>query len=38
LMNHLDEVNQTVGIHGLGETDPLTVFRTHANRLKNAGF
>ena len=37
LMNHLDEVNQTVGIHGLGETDPLTVFRTHANRLKNAG-
>lgn len=36
-MNHFDEINQTVGIHGLGETDPLTVFRTHANRLKEAG-
>jgi triacylglycerol lipase len=36
-MNHLDEINQAVGIHGLGETDPLTVFRTHANRLKEAG-
>lgn len=36
-MNHLDEVNQTLGIHHLTETDPLTVFRTHANRLKNAG-
>tara|TARA_Y100001949_G_C15975130_1_gene325724 strand:+ start:299 stop:1240 length:942 start_codon:yes stop_codon:yes gene_type:complete len=36
-MNHLDEVNQTLGIHHLTETDPLTVFRTHANRLKTAG-
>ena len=37
VMNHLDEVNQFLGIHDLNETDPLTVFRTHANRLKNAG-
>jgi|TARA_R110001583_G_scaffold190838_1_gene355412 triacylglycerol lipase len=36
-MNHLDEINQTLGIHGLGDTDPLTVYRTHANRLKQAG-
>lgn len=36
-MNHLDEVNQTFGIHALTDTDPLTVFRTHANRLKQAG-
>lgn len=36
-MNHLDEVNQTLGIHHLTETDPLTIFRTHANRLKAAG-
>ena len=36
-MNHLDEVNQTVGIVNLLETNPVTVFRAHANRLKNAG-
>ncbi|WP_438465207.1 lipase family alpha/beta hydrolase [Marinomonas sp. PE14-40] len=36
-MNHLDEVNQFFGIHHLFATDPLTVYRTHANRLKNAG-
>lgn len=36
-MNHLDEVNQTVGIVNLFETNPVTVFRTHANRLKLAG-
>jgi triacylglycerol lipase len=36
-MTHLDEVNQMLGIHDLNETDPLTVFRTHANRLKNDG-
>jgi triacylglycerol lipase len=36
-MNHLDEVNQTVGIVNLFETNPVTVFRTQANRLKNAG-
>lgn len=36
-MNHLDEVNQLLGLHALTDTDPLTVFRTHANRLKQAG-
>jgi triacylglycerol lipase len=36
-MNHLDEVNQTIGIVNLFETNPVTVFRTQANRLKNAG-
>merc|ERR1712000_126124 len=36
-MTHLDEINQSLGIHDLQDTDPLTVFRTHANRLKNAG-
>lgn len=36
-MNHLDEVNQTFGLTSLLETDPVTVYRQQANRLKNAG-
>ena len=36
-MNHMDVVNQTIGIVNLFETNPVTVFRAHANRLKNAG-
>ncbi|MBD9484163.1 triacylglycerol lipase [Pseudomonas sp. PDM14] len=36
-MNHLDEVNQTFGLTSLFETDPLTIYRQHANRLKTAG-
>lgn len=36
-MNHLDEVNQTLGIHHLFETDPVQVFVQHGNRLKNLG-
>ncbi|MCW3147947.1 triacylglycerol lipase [Stutzerimonas stutzeri] len=36
-MNHLDEVNQVFGLTSLFETDPITVYRQHANRLKNAG-
>lgn len=36
-MNHLDEVNQAFGLHALTDTDPVEVFRTHANRLKQAG-
>ena len=36
-MNHADEVNQTFGIHHLFETDPITLYRKHANRLKNRG-
>lgn len=34
--NHLDEVNQVLGLVGLLQ-DPVTPFRTHANRLKNQG-
>ncbi|ARU58438.1 lipase [Oleiphilus messinensis] len=36
-MNHLDEVNQVLGLTYWLETDPVVVFRNHANRLKNAG-
>ncbi|AYC32666.1 triacylglycerol lipase [Pseudomonas cavernae] len=36
-MNHLDEVNQTFGLTSLFETNPTTVYRQQANRLKNAG-
>jgi len=36
-MNHLDEVNQTLGIHHLFETDPVQVFLQQGNRLKNLG-
>jgi triacylglycerol lipase len=36
-MNHLDEVNQLVGITNLFETNPVTVFRAHANRLQGMG-
>jgi triacylglycerol lipase len=35
-MNHLDEVNQTLGLTSLFETSPVSVYRQHANRLKNA--
>lgn len=36
-MNHLDEVNQLLGLHHLWETDPTSVYRQQANRLKKAG-
>lgn len=36
-MNHLDEVNQMIGLVDLFSTDPVTVIRTQANRLKNKG-
>jgi triacylglycerol lipase len=36
-MNHLDEVNQIVGLVNLFETNPVTIYRQHANRLKNLG-
>lgn len=36
-MNHLDEVNQTVGLVNIFETNPVTLFRQQANRLKNMG-
>lgn len=35
--NHLDEVNQIFGVRGLFTPDPVSVFRSHVNRLKNAG-
>lgn len=36
-MDHLDEVNQVIGLVSLFEANPKSVFRQHANRLKNAG-
>lgn len=36
-MNHLDEVNQVLGLVSLFETNPVSVFRQQANRLKVAG-
>lgn len=36
-MNHLDEVNQLLGLTAIFSESPTSVFRTHANRLKNAG-
>ncbi len=35
--NHLDEVNQILGLRGLFSSSPVSVIRTHANRLKTAG-
>lgn len=35
--NHLDEVNQVLGLRDWFSTDPVTVYRGHANRLKNLG-
>jgi triacylglycerol lipase len=36
-MNHLDEVNQILGLVSIFESNPKSVFRAHANRLKNRG-
>ena len=35
--NHLDEVNQSLGLRGIFSTDPISVYRAQANRLKIAG-
>ncbi|MEG0487515.1 MAG: triacylglycerol lipase [Acinetobacter sp.] len=35
--NHLDEVNQTNGLVGLSAPNPIIVYKTHVNRLKNIG-
>lgn len=35
--NHLDEVNQVLGLRGLFASSPASVYRAHANRLKSAG-
>lgn len=34
-MNHVDAVNHLFGIRGW--TNPVSLYRQHANRLKNAG-
>lgn len=36
-LNHLDEVNQVFGLVHLFGPDPKSLFRNHANRLKNEG-
>jgi len=35
--NHLDEVNQSLGLRGLFSSDPVAVLRAQANRLKTTG-
>ncbi len=35
--NHGDEVNQVFGLRGLFTSNPVSVYRAHANRLKNEG-
>ena len=36
-LNHFDEVNQVLGLRGLFSPDPVSLFRQHANRLKQQG-
>lgn len=36
-MNHIDEVNLMFGLVSVFETNPKTIIRAHANRLKQAG-
>lgn len=36
-LNHADLINQTLGVVGYSSPDPVSLYRTHANRLKNAG-
>jgi triacylglycerol lipase len=35
--NHLDEVNQFLGLRGLFASNPRSVYRAHANRLQSLG-
>lgn len=35
--NHLDEVNQVIGLRDWFSVDPVTLYRQHANRLKQLG-
>lgn len=35
--NHLDEVNQVMGLVSLRTTNPVQLYRQHANRLKSVG-
>ncbi|MEO1174368.1 MAG: lipase, partial [Myxococcota bacterium] len=36
-LNHLDSVNQVLGLTSWFETDPKSLIRAHVNRLKNLG-
>lgn len=36
-MNHLDAMNHIFGLHHLFETDPLTLYKNQASRLKSVG-
>lgn len=36
-MDHLDEVNQLFGLANLRSANPITLYREHANRLRNLG-
>lgn len=36
-MNHVDAMNHIFGLHGIFTTDPITLYRQQANRLKQAG-
>lgn len=36
-MDHLDEVNQLFGLVSHAHTNPITIYRQHANRLRNLG-
>ncbi len=36
-MNHVDEINQSFGLVSWFEVNPVTLYRQHANRLKQAG-
>ncbi|CAG2154237.1 Lactonizing lipase precursor [compost metagenome] len=36
-LNHLDEINQLAGLSNVFETNPITIYRQHANRLQQAG-
>ena len=36
-MNHLDSTNQFLGLVAWGEVDPVSVYRSQVNRLKNQG-
>jgi triacylglycerol lipase len=36
-MNHIDINNHVLGLVSIFDTNPKTVFKNHANRLKNMG-
>jgi triacylglycerol lipase len=35
--NHVDQINHVFGLRSIFSSDPVTVYRAHANRLKNLG-